>query len=236
MFVVLLSGACHAEHALQQSSADEQSRKLWNDSWTSDLKSGSLEKPYNGTPPEGGDAWAPNAFLSKVLESRHVGSALDVHMGEGRNALLMAKRGWKVTGFDISDVAIGLARANASKQGLKLNAVRASDREFEYDSEQYDLIAAIYAHGWPDTRVNDVIRSLKPGGLVVMEAFLKDVPWTESPLPLPSSLESVGYRVNELLHTFGTLTVLRYEDAVGRPDGIWSPKDFRFVRLLARKE
>jgi SAM-dependent methyltransferase len=232
--VVLLSSACHAPHPSQQSNEDERTRKFWNDEWTGDIKSGALQKSYNGSPSEGRDAWAPNAFLSRVLDGKSPGTALDVHMGEGRNALAMARRGWTVTGFDISDVAINLARGNASREGLSLNAVRASDRDFEYGSERYDLIAGIYAHGWPNSRTDDVIQSLRPGGLVVVEAFLKNVPWTET--PLPSSIDAVGYRINELLHTFGKLTILHYEDGVGKPDGIWSPQNFRFVRLVARKD
>ena len=35
------------------------------------------------------------------------GSALDPGMGQGRNALYLAAHGWRVTGVDLSDTAIG---------------------------------------------------------------------------------------------------------------------------------
>jgi 2-polyprenyl-3-methyl-5-hydroxy-6-metoxy-1,4-benzoquinol methylase len=34
-------------------------------------------------------------------------------MGEGRNSIFLAGRGWNVTGFDVSDVAVMNARAKA---------------------------------------------------------------------------------------------------------------------------
>ena len=42
----------------------------------------------------------PNAFLVRMIEGREPGRALDVGMGQGRNAIWLAREGWKVTGFD----------------------------------------------------------------------------------------------------------------------------------------
>jgi len=45
----------------------------------------------------------PNAFLVEVTRIRKPGKALDVGMGQGRNSIYLARRGWDVTGFDASD-------------------------------------------------------------------------------------------------------------------------------------
>jgi SAM-dependent methyltransferase len=188
--------------------------KIWNDLFT-DLTA--HNEPFQ-----------PNPFLTKVVDGKKPGKALDIGMGQGRNALMLAERGWDVTGFDISDVAIGLAKTQAQKRGLKLNAIIADADSFDYGIEQYDLIAAIYVHGAiTDDRYQDILRSLKRGGIIVVEGFHRDA--------IP-----VGYETNELPRVFGgPLTVLYYEDAVGQPDGTWkgpAGKDLRFVRLVARKE
>jgi hypothetical protein len=47
----------------------------------------------------------PNKFLAEMVNGRRSGLALDVAMGQGRNALYLASQGWRVTGIDISDEA-----------------------------------------------------------------------------------------------------------------------------------
>ena len=45
---------------------------------------------------------APNAFLMEVARSLTPGRALDIGMGQGRNAIWLAEHGWEVTGLEIS--------------------------------------------------------------------------------------------------------------------------------------
>lgn len=47
-----------------------------------------------------------NQFLVQVTQDSKPGTALDVGMGFGRNALFLARKGWAVTGIDISDVGV----------------------------------------------------------------------------------------------------------------------------------
>ena len=59
---------------------------------------------------------------------------------------------------------------------------------------------------------NRVVRALKPGGIVVVEAFHRDVT-RERPVG-----GGVVFDSNELLNLFGKLRVLRYEDADATSD------------------
>ena len=61
---------------------------------------------------------APNRFLVAEVESLPPGRALDLACGEGRNALWLARLGWRVTGVDFSDVAIARAREWAERDAL----------------------------------------------------------------------------------------------------------------------
>ena len=56
----------------------------------------------------------PNAFLVQIAKSRKPGTALDVGMGQGRNAIYLAQQGWTVTGFDPADQAVAAARDRAN--------------------------------------------------------------------------------------------------------------------------
>jgi len=168
---------------------------------------------------------APNGYLAETIKGRAPGAALDIAMGQGRNALLLASAGWNVTGFDLSDVAVRRAIEQATQRGLKLNAVVGNVDAFDYGEARWDLVSAIYIHGLLTQNAAKVARSLKPGGILVVEGFHRD------------ALPDAGYRTNELLTTFPTLTVLHYEDSTGSPDLTWTDlTTFRFVRLLARRD
>ena len=52
-----------------------------------------------------GPDW-PTPFVMDVVKGLKPGIALDVCMGEGRICIFLAGLGWKVTGFDVSDVAV----------------------------------------------------------------------------------------------------------------------------------
>lgn len=54
----------------------------------------------------------PNQFVEAELATLAPGTALDVAAGEGRNALWLAERGWRVTAADYSDVAIERGRSH----------------------------------------------------------------------------------------------------------------------------
>ena len=107
----------------------------------------------------------PNRLLVRAAEGVAPGKALDLAMGQGRNALHLASRGWKVTGVDISDEGIRQARAAAAERNLVLDAVLSDVNDHDFGTARWDLVTMIYAGadpGWIErAKVN-----LKPGGLV----------------------------------------------------------------------
>lgn len=52
----------------------------------------------------------PNQFVAQEVEDLRPGTALDLGCGEGRNALWLSRRGWRVTAIDFSSVAVERAR------------------------------------------------------------------------------------------------------------------------------
>lgn len=161
-----------------------------------------------------------NRLLAEAIRGVTPGRALDVGMGQGRNALHLAQNGWDVTGFDVAEVGLQKARERAAAAGLAIQAVHASDEEFDFGRERWDLIAVIYA--LEKRSVHRVRDALRPGGLVVIEAGHTD-----------TSDSVMEYRPNELLEIFKSFRILRYEETQGRYD--WGPEEIRLVRLVAQK-
>ena len=57
----------------------------------------------------------PNRFLVEEVEGLTPGRALDVACGEGRNAVWVASRRWKVVGVDFSSVGLAKARCGTPR-------------------------------------------------------------------------------------------------------------------------
>ena len=167
----------------------------------------------------------PNAFLVEMTRSLTPGRALDVGMGQGRNALYLAQHGWAVTGFDPADKAVAAARADAQRLGVTLDARVLRDDQFDFGKEQWDLI--VFSYVGVRGVVARVYDSLKPGGMVVVEAFHRDATKTER------IGDEVVFDTNELLRLFERCRVIRYEDT--EDVGDFGQKRLRLVRLFAQK-
>ncbi len=164
--------------------------------------------------------WRPNGFLVEMVKGRKPGRALDVGMGQGRNALWLAQQGWDTTGYDPAEKAVALARETAAKAGVKVNTVIARDADFDMGVAKWDLILLSYV----EIRDNAarVIRALAPGGIVVAEYFHQD-----------GGNAPGGFADNELVRLFEKLRVIRYEDTEAVAD--FGMQQTRLVRLCAEK-
>ena len=183
---------------------------------------------------------APNAFLVATLRDLELkpGKALDVAMGQGRNALYLATLGWNVTGIDVAEEGLRVAQEGATAAGTKITTIPVRFEDFDYGREQWDLICFSYT----DAPVIDpnfvarIVTALKPGGLVLIERphCLLDEKDPELGDPRPSDLP------NALPNAWKDLQILQYEDLIGYSE--WQQtsvdrhqKKLRIIRLLATK-
>ncbi|HEX6916958.1 MAG TPA: methyltransferase domain-containing protein [Phycicoccus sp.] len=68
----------------------------------------------------------PNVFVEELAGALAPGEALDVAAGEGRNAVWLVERGWRVTAADFSAVAVGRTRDIADRRlGDRADRLRA---------------------------------------------------------------------------------------------------------------
>lgn len=115
----------------------------------------------------------PNAFLaehSNLLTS----PVLSLSEGEGRNAVFLAALGLDVLGVDISSVGLEKARQLAQSRGVKIRTEVADLAVYEPPESHFGGVVSIFAHlpGAIRQRLYQLIaRSLKPGGVIVLEAY-----------------------------------------------------------------
>ena len=211
------SGIPQAERVRRAEIIDTQGRRLEIDRWNRIL---TADHPTFNT--------QPNAFLVEMVNGRSKGRALDVGMGQGRNALYLAEQGWDVTGFDPAEQAVGVAEAEAKRRNLQLNFEVVGSEAFAWGKAKWDLIVLSYVTVRPYTQ--QITESLAPGGLIVLEGFQRDATKTRS------IGGGVVYDSNELLHMFDGLRIIRYEDRDFEPDFGPRGEISRVVRLAAQKQ
>ena len=149
------------------------------------------------------------------------GQALDLAMGEGRNALYLAQRGYRVTGVDISEVGVARAKALARENNLTLNTVVADLDNYEIKENEYDLISCFYF--LDRTLFPAIKKGLKPGGLLIYQTFNVDY------LKYSGFKKEWVLETNELLREFQDWHVLSYRE-VDLPE-----EENAHAALVARK-
>lgn len=99
---------------------------------------------------------------------------LDVGCGAGVEVVRFARAGARVTGVDIADSAIALARRNLEQQGLEARLEVADGEHLPFPDASFDFV---FAHGVVQYTGNDaamvqeIHRVLRPGGLAVFQAY-----------------------------------------------------------------
>ena len=146
----------------------------------------------------------PVAFLQEHLHLLPKGKALDIAMGEGRNGVFLATKGYQVTGIDISETGLNKARALAKEHGVSIETTVVDLETYQLPTERYDVIICSYY--LQRNLFPQMINALKPGGVIMVETYTLEHLKYSPRFPRQFLLEP-----NELLHHFRDLTVLRYQ-------------------------
>ena len=104
---------------------------------------------------------------------------LDYGCGHGMAALVLARRGARVTAFDLSAGYVSEAGRRAAANGLCLDLVQADGERLPFADGSFDRVwgNAVLHHLDIDVAGRELFRVLRPGGVAV---FCE--PWGENPL------------------------------------------------------
>jgi ubiquinone/menaquinone biosynthesis C-methylase UbiE len=111
----------------------------------------------------------PNGVVASLLAELPPGSAVDLAAGEGRHALWLAARGWRVTAVDFSSV--GLDRGRDQPGADAVTWVAADVREWTAEPSSLDLVLVAYLHLPADETTDLLTRAvswLRPGGRLLV--------------------------------------------------------------------
>lgn len=114
----------------------------------------------------------PNRFLPPEVAGLAPGRALDLACGEGRNAVWLATRGWRVTGVDFAEVGLDKARRLAAEHAVEVTWVRADVTTWSAP-EAADLVVVFYLQLPAEPRRRALARAaaaVAPGGTLLVVA------------------------------------------------------------------
>ncbi len=147
-------------------------------------------KPYLGVQMEGPIAsWYDRSTRGRISEfvrtaeqvaaSLPAGSAiLEVAPGPGFLAIELAKRGYSVTGIDISKSFVEIAGRNARDAGVTIDFRRGDVALMPFADDSFDFIVCVAAFkNFPDpiAALNEMHRVLRTGGSASIEDLRKEV-------------------------------------------------------------
>lgn len=179
----------------------------------------------------------PNAFLLSHKALFPAGAkVLVVGDGEGRNGVWLAQQGLAVTSVDYSAAGLRKARELALAKGTRLNTICADLTQWIWPVAAFDAVVSIYVHFPPTVRAamhHAMLASLKPNGVLLLEAFNKDQVRYTSGGPRDAAML---FSQEELQSDFAGAYVELLENAVVElSEGKYHCGPGAIIRLIARR-
>ena len=119
----------------------------------------------------------PNIFFREWLAKFTPGSILMPADGEGRNGVFAAESGWKTTSFDLSMEGKIKALKLAKEKQVMIDYIVGDLEQLNFEEKSFDAIGLVYAHfsAIKKASFHEKLKGfLKPGGIIILEAFSKD--------------------------------------------------------------
>lgn len=110
-------------------------------------------------------------FIESEISSNKSLGILDIACGTGRHSIEMTKRGYQVTGIDLSDSQLKRAREKAAEQKLSIDFQKQDARQLPFN-EEFNLAIMLCEGAFPLMETDEMnfqilqsaAKALKPGG------------------------------------------------------------------------
>jgi 2-polyprenyl-3-methyl-5-hydroxy-6-metoxy-1,4-benzoquinol methylase len=114
-------------------------------------------------------------FIHNILKRHGVKTVLDCGCGTGTHAIMLAKKGYKITAFDYSRNQIEIAKKKAKKEKVKIDFRTGDIRKFAFG--KFDAVISLYSvimfackdGSDLDKAMKSIKQSLSPGGIALVE-------------------------------------------------------------------
>lgn len=165
-------------------------------------------------------------FIETELKSDKSLTIMDVGCGTGRHAIELSKRGYTVTGIDLSETQLARAREKAELNNLKIDFLKQDARNLPFRNE-FDVAIMLCEGGFPLMETDEmnyeilksVTKSLKEHGKFIFTTLNGLFPLYHSVEEFCASAKQEGnatYRSNSFdLMTFRDHNITNFEDDSG---------------------
>lgn len=118
--------------------------------------------------------------IIKILGIEPGAEIMDLCCGFGRHSIVLASKGFNVTGLDLSESVLQQARRKADMLKIKLELIKQDMRDIQHFNK-FDAVINLYtAFGFFDSESEDLLvlqgvsRALKPGGQFLIDTINRD--------------------------------------------------------------
>jgi SAM-dependent methyltransferase len=118
------------------------------------------------------------AFYSRLAERLIATRILELGAGSGRVSIPLARRGFEITGLELSPKMLEIGRENAALEGVKVEFVQGDARDFRLEA-QFSLVIApfnalmhLYTLSDQDRALRCIKAHLEPGGVFAFDVYL----------------------------------------------------------------
>lgn len=119
-------------------------------------------------------------FIVRTLDLPANASVLDLCCGQGRHSLELARRGYRVTGVDLSEALLYVARQRSEQENLSVTFIQSDMRDLTF-REEFDAVFNMFtSFGYLENEAEDekvlerVAAALKVGGRFLLDVFNHD--------------------------------------------------------------
>lgn len=126
-------------------------------------------------------------FAIKVFNLPKNSKILDLPCGQGRHSILLAQKGYQITGVDLSKTLLDLAKKLAQKEKVKIHWIRQNMRKIDFKNEFNAVINLFSSFGYFTQEKENIMvlklinQSLKTKGKFLLDLLNKD--WFLAKLP-----------------------------------------------------